>query len=666
MVKQKENRLSCDTHDNWSRKHTEKSVHDARGQVLNDLHIRMWFKEHKPQDLKDIISSQDTYVITSKQVPTALAIAGSGNKLLKTYLTEANRAGVPVELLKWDNLGDFYTEQVPTCDDYENKIVHKHGSDFSGSYTSEGFGETTSSSSKEYIDLIGPRQRVQVVYEDPFKLLAARQWLLNNNEKPQPLLHWPGNSIRLIDKIPSTLIKGWKGKPRQVELTEVDDPEMILKFLGYRTFWGRANRSYCEKGHKYKTFATQLWRTLRYFLHGLPDPSWSKTKVTRIYGEKWEPRKTTSRLFRLLEVLKTVDGMFIQRFETVYPEFWNWEKFDRFVLYNLSILLEDEFVDGILNPDIRMDLPMNFKALKDVRKHCKSRCHGNADLSTEERKNRPPWLKYFDDMADHILEIPDIFVRTQRTNHISQTRGASLAPPYLVLQAKVKALKTYTIPATNPTKTLVGLISNAVDSSIKDIPDEWFTGLKTKASVTVTSAACWENTRSEEGTLAALHEIVQGYEGNTPVLKLDLINGRDTELLYPEGCEVGEYVFWVCIRHILSTNPSELTKVMLVVANEPGKARIVTKGVAALKIVLDVVSGMCSYPLKGSETSSSGMERSNHAWNFFRGLFSSKNEEIIFEVKSIKNEGFNDHTVVTKQYKTYRHCPQIMRQRPTT
>jgi hypothetical protein len=81
------------------------------------------------------------------------------------------------------------------------------------------------------------------------------------------------------------------------------------------------------------------------------------------------------------------------------------------------------------------------------------------------------------------------------------------------------------------------------------------------------------------------------------------------------GDNVGEFIFWTCYLEVVSTPPEDLQVAHLVVVNEPGKARSVTKGQAAIKIVLDFVSGICSEVLSAAfPSSASGMKMSDHSW----------------------------------------------------
>jgi hypothetical protein len=72
-------------------------------------------------------------------------------------------------------------------------------------------------------------------------------------------------------------------------------------------------------------------------------------------------KRSETRGDRFLELLKTVDGLFLKRFLTIPEEAWSWEKFDLFTCINLYCLLADEFWDEELG---QTDLPnlFDFKA----------------------------------------------------------------------------------------------------------------------------------------------------------------------------------------------------------------------------------------------------------------------------------------------------------------
>jgi len=201
-------------------------------------------------------------------------------------------------------------------------------------------------------------------------------------------------------------------------------------------------------------------------------------------------------------------------------------------------------------------------------------------------------------------------------------------------------------PPPEITATQSALYSAALDEILREIPDHIFTGLHTKARVTVTGAACWEANRAEGGTAQALLDLMAKYE-DMPIPVRDLETGKILKFLPKEGFEsIGTAMFFACLDEVLHTSPENLREVFLTVVREPSKARVVTKGRAALKIVLDTVSKICSYPLKkGVSSSGSGMGKSHHGWNLFRDFTSEEMYGLLFKEdrKRRVEDVFNDH-----------------------
>jgi hypothetical protein len=179
---------------------------------------------------------------------------------------------------------------------------------------------------------------------------------------------------------------------------------------------------------------------------------------------------------------------------------------------------------------------------------------------------------------------------------------------------------------------------------IAELPDHIFTGLSTKARVTVTGSACWEHSRSEGGTAQAILDLMTEFR-DQPVPIRDLWTGKITDYSQIEQFDsTGTAIFWACLDKVLQTPREELSEVSLTIVKEPGKARVVTKGHAALKIVLDTVSKLVSEPLKKGFTSSqSGMGKSHHGWNLFKDLFSEEMESLIFNEKYREEDTYTDH-----------------------
>jgi hypothetical protein len=188
----------------------------------------------------------------------------------------------------------------------------------------------------------------------------------------------------------------------------------------------------------------------------------------------------------------------------------------------------------------------------------------------------------------------------------------------------------------------------ALGEVIENLPAEAFTGLATKARVTVTTSACWEQTRRDGGTVEAARQILESLPIGEGVPVRDLDTGRITH--YPDRSvlTVGEVLFWVSLDHVLRTPEEDLKVAFLTVVKEPGKARSVTKARACLKIVLDLVNKLCSEPLaKGIRSSTSGMSQANHGWNLFNRLMSDELRDMVFNLESREEnpyEGYVERT----------------------
>jgi len=189
------------------------------------------------------------------------------------------------------------------------------------------------------------------------------------------------------------------------------------------------------------------------------------------------------------------------------------------------------------------------------------------------------------------------------------------------------------------------LISAALGEVISDLPPEAFTGLATKARITVTTSSSWEKTRREGGTIEAIRELVASAESGHQVPVRDLETGRiECWKSLPDFDSIGEYVFWSCLDHTLRTPLEDLKLAFLTMIKEPGKARTVTKARACLKVVLDLVNKICSEPLKkGIKSSTSGMGASNHGWNLFNCLHEAAEEETVFSLLSREETAYEGY-----------------------
>jgi len=493
-------------------------------------------------------------------------------------------------------------------------------------------------------------------YEDPWKLLQAyslsqqRAAVAAQEGKDSRKYNntvrinvWHGDKLRMQDKIPVRLIPGWTGgQKKKIPFTEIASVDTKLRFIYERTFWGRELSKIAASGDKISPWAKDLQRKLSALLMGKPHPKWSKEKTARIYLVD-ELRPTRARAVRLIECLKTVNGLFLQRFLAFPNEEWSWGKFDMHTLRYLDILIDDEFYDGDLRPEV-LEVVTRYQELKQVRKTFKMHALSFNDeyiKSKQFEEQIPHWLRTYVKIYRRAImvrgEVWSIAIRST----LAQTRGMGTPPPLVIYQAKKKFLTMVSEPQEPLSREREALIRVSVRKAIQRVPEYAFTGLTTKARIVITSSACWERTRQEGGTIQAISDLMLEAETGRPAYVIDLITGEFEKPLLYKDSEPGEYIFWRCLEEVLSQPPEEVSKVYLTIVKEPAKARVVSKGLVALKMVLDVVNKIASYPLSKVESSKSGMSADAHGWRFFSMFFEHSEETFTEQGEEITTESEN-------------------------
>jgi hypothetical protein len=482
-------------------------------------------------------------------------------------------------------------------------------------------------------------------YENPWKVIAgwafASQYL-----KEKPLVNvWPGGCHRLQDKIRPDLCRS--DRKNVTWFTQIRDHGEKMYLLFNHTHWGhRIQVARHNRDDPLRNFSNTLFRRISFFVRGLHDPIWDKEERDS-FADYDQPRSRTYRAQRLLEVLKTIDGLFLQRFMSYPEEIWTWEKFDLYVIQAISILLTDEFFDGEVS-DYSLDEQGTFyEELKSSRKRFKMVIHQDKPSEAfPDIDSTPRWVQSYLRPAWSKAVRHEGFSRLYLAGTLSQTRGSGTPPPLVVLRSKKKFLRSVSESPPNVSPTSMAIIHASMERVLRNTPDHIFTGLDSKARVTVTGSACWESSRREGGTAQAILSLMGKYEHiSIPVRNQE--TGNIIEYIPKDNFEsIGTGVYHACLDEVLNTPVEELRKVHLTIVKEPGKARVVTKGHAALKIVLDTVSKICSYPLKkGFKSSHSGMGRSHHGWNLFRDFTSEEMFDLLFSEnrKRRVEDSFNDH-----------------------
>nr|UYL94518.1 MAG: RNA-dependent RNA polymerase [Leptosphaeria biglobosa narnavirus 3] len=485
------------------------------------------------------------------------------------------------------------------------------------------------------------------IYEDPFRVLAGYCFASQYCDVKPVINVWPGGCHRIQGKIRSDLV----GSDRKnvTWFTQIQDDRERMHLITAHTHWGhRLQRArFSAKGEDpLRNFASTLFRRISFFLRGRHDPLWTEDE-TKSFSDYSVARNRTYRAQRFLEVLKTVDGMFLQRFLSFPEEVWDWEKFDLFTLQGISVLLTDEFFDGEISSLSLDEQTTHYEDLKRSRKMFKEVIHLDEPSGGISAMNDAPrWVSSFLRPAwDRAVRFEG-FSRLFLAGTLSQTRGSGTPPPLVVLRSKRKFLSSVSEIPPEFTATQSALCAAAIDNVIGSIPDHIFTGLDTKARVTVTGSACWEATRKEGGTAQAILSLMTKYD-EMPIPVRDLDTGQAVEYTSKDNfTSIGTAIFFACLDEVLHMELEELRSVSLTMVKEPAKARTVSKGVACLKIVLDTVSKICSWPLKkGFKSSESGMGKSHHGWNLFKDFTSEEMYDLLFtEDRERRQEDvFNDH-----------------------
>jgi len=503
---------------------------------------------------------------------------------------------------------------------------------------------------------LGPERdlKVKINYTDPWKAHGLVQWQHQVGKKPTKLITWNADILRISDPLPpSYLGKRWTSKSKNtIRFQKIKDPGIKIYILLYQTHWGQAlmklRAGECPSRRRW---AETLIKRIKSFIKGERDPIYSE-KVSKILGRKDDPSSQGSRATRFMELLKTVDGIFTERYLCHTNESWTWHKYDMYTLWNINWLLTDEFFDGDISEQ-EIKLTTSYELLKKLRGDLKYMGHVQctAEKLEEYGKTVPYWLRSYY-LVFLSIRRDDNLAYITNVNYISQTRGCGTPPPLVNLKSKIKFLRTISSEPEPNSAIRNRFIKKAVDEVMSTVPSHHFTGLSTKAKISVTSAATFENLKKEYGTIQSIQDLLLNGVTGIPAKIIDLDTGRFVGTVNLTE-EPATYIFWRCLEFVMATPLDDLKIAYVTMVKEPGKARTVTKARACLKVVLDVVSKICAYPLgKGITSSTSGMKRSNQGWNFFKDMHNENLKELVYGVstRSIIEETM-DSTVVEESYR---------------
>jgi hypothetical protein len=471
---------------------------------------------------------------------------------------------------------------------------------------------------------------IRIQYTDPFAASAAVE-LATRLGKPIPkIVNWNGDVLRIQDPIPYGILykHGYRSRSRKpCKFTDLFDPDVTEKFILHNTFWGRKIFMEISKDPRSdstdrwtRNWYKKLWAMISSYLLALPNP------LVRAEEAKTATKGRRARKIRFLQMLRTIDGIFAQKFLAYPDNEWSWQKYDNFVVGMIWMLLPEEFLDDDIE-DVTTET--TYETLKRTRKAFKEafltdRLPEFVDEMSRAHISQQIFLPEY----RRLMEERDTYYRMQIGSLMCQSRGMGTPPPIVAMRAKIKFIKTVSAEPAPENKYDLKLVTDTLKQILSELPDEYFTGLTTKAGIRVNTNACLEKTREQGGTASAINDFVYTAKLGRKCQIYDLDTGEPTHLKTFEECTVGEYIFWRALEEVLATPIEKLKEAYIVGVQEPSKTRVITKATASLKIVLELVHGVCSYPLGKIPSSVSGMTKDNHGWNLFKDFFS--HSDILF------------------------------------
>jgi hypothetical protein len=654
-------------------------------EVCNKLRFGLWFDRQDPLSFKSVPELEQyatgQHWISVKQAPCATSLKNPGSASLMSKLDIVRSVGFPIELTNEESNLKLGAIPDSTLHQYIDEEV-----------SSEGVIEVENPSDPELLKILTgqeptppeeylegewerpkkTKRQPRLLYEDPWKIFAGRVLSsVRQNIAPPELMVWYGDNLRIQDPIPARLLgptfkagMRTKKKMHPIRFQDIKSFESQMYLIKFHTHWGHRLWNMARGDDISSNWAKTLKKRIKALLSGKPDPLWTKVQLERYYSKPGDIRSRSRRALRFIELIKTTDGMFVQRYLAFPEEVWSWEKYDLYFLRNISYLISDEFFDGELTKEA-LDVPTFYSSLKNSRKSFKGLFYSDYAFKTDlMRESLDGWL---------LNQLP-VWKRVQKMEYspykvfvmgiLSQSRGCGTPPLIVTLLSKRKFVETVTTPVEPLNVYNEGLIRACMKHIVSNLPDEAFTGLDTKARITLTTSACFEETVKEGGTVQAIANMLQRIPTGTLIPIRNLETGTIDERVEKDTLTIGELIFWHSVQKVVETPLEELRTVFLLIVKEPGKARSVTKSLSYLKVVLDVISKICSYPLKkGISSSESGMSMESHGWNFFKRFFKPSSEVDLFLLKERDvgpfvggsrnvTETYNDVFVSSTDYET--------------
>jgi hypothetical protein len=321
-----------------------------------------------------------------RQAPDALALRGGPDKVTRQNLDFISAIGATIE--------------TPNPDGFSLESLHSRVRGFDELTSTADFGSSRASSESippsfrtddGKIRLVGYPEETDVTEarghegylrvrsECVWTLFGAYAWTAKEGKRSPKTLVWAESGSKLNMPISSALLsnkvrrKGGTGSYKMID-PETLPREEFIKLILRRTHWGQKLEYLCSNcpnpTKDMKKWARRLKRKIKAYINGLPNPFWSQKRQEKFLEEPTKVRPFKLRYKRFIEILKTVNGVFLTRLVGRPDERWTWRKYDILTLRNLEIFLEDEFRDGVLT-HLGALSPTFYKAAKSYRKELK-------------------------------------------------------------------------------------------------------------------------------------------------------------------------------------------------------------------------------------------------------------------------------------------------------
>jgi hypothetical protein len=349
-------------------------------------------------------------------------------------------------------------------------------------------------------------------------------------------------------------------------------------------------------------------------------------------------------------MLETVNGITQKRILCFPEERWSWEKYDLFVCDLIAFFIEDCFLTKDLL-EKGLDHITAFKKHKKILGSLKESLH-KGKLLTEflSKEDLPLPLRFYISFSKYVLRLPREKV-VAIISVLCQKRGQGITPEPERTLALKKFIDTVQVKPEPLNSAQIGIIDAALFKLEQIIPKEAFSGLATKAVISLSTSATFEVPRSRGGGKEDALHLLKDAVLEKPTWLWDLETGQRIKTVTLNDVSYGEYLFHSSIGEIMTSDPEKMSSLRLVAVGEPSKFRVVTAGHIACKIVLDVVNKICHWPLTRVNSSKSGMAKSNHAWEMFKSFFSDKDiRDIVFKTERKTIQRANGSKLVKEEY----------------